>query len=142
MNSGDGFLLPEPSSADERTHFAACGLHDPAQVTGTTFDSRFVVKVEVVNNSHSQGCGNFGMDQVKLFKAALKPDSACSPYCSMYRPRAHNYDVSVTFSVPGCLNEAVELDDLDAFRKILKGVANKSLDKLLHSCGIYERRRN
>lgn len=137
MNRGDGFLLPEPSSADERTHFAACGLRDPAQVTGTTFDSRFVVEVEVVNNSHSQGCGNFGMDQVKLFKAARKPDSACNPYCSMYRPHADNYDVSVTFSVPGCLNEAVELDDLDAFRKILRGVANnKSLDKLLHSCGI------
>ena len=35
INSTEGLLLPERSGAHERADFAACGLRDPAQVTGT-----------------------------------------------------------------------------------------------------------
>ena len=97
-----------------------------------------MVEVEVVNES--SGCGNLGTDKRKLFRAAREPDSSCSPYCSLYRPRADKYDASVTFSVPVCLEKAVLLDDVDLFRKILRGLAsNKSRNDVLQDCGTLQK---
>lgn len=43
--------------------------------------------------------------------------------------------MSLTLSAPHCFDEAVKLDDLDAFRNISESVGNISAKKMFDNCG-------
>ena len=131
-----GFFLPEPLESEERNDFAACCLGDLTPVTAHIRDKRFMVAEAEISRGH--GCDRQGIVKQKLFTAVRIRDQSCEPYCSLYRPRADTFDVSVTLSVARCFEQAIDLDDLAAFRNISQSMST-SRQAVFEACGTLQK---
>ena len=67
-----------------------------------------------------------------LCEVVRKQNTSCEPWCTWYRPWSDYYDMSVTLSLPQCFDEAIALENVDAFNKVTKcadNLANEMFDK-------------
>ncbi|CAE7772956.1 Asb3, partial [Symbiodinium necroappetens] len=138
-NGSRGFFLPEPNAADDRTDFAVCLVGDLAGVKGRVAnnDSRFEVAVMEVSKGHS--CDEQATVKRKQFKTVRKHDPSCDPYCPFYRPWADTYDISATLSAPYCFDQAINVDDISAFRNISSWVEEPGRRHIFEACGTLQR---
>eukprot|EP00434_Breviolum_minutum_P032686 symbB.v1.2.028905.t1/scaffold3109.1/size64052/4 len=136
-SSNNSFFLPDPMS-NERAEYAACHLKSLTQVDGEILDSRFMVSSKEV--SKGKDCSNIGTAVMqKEFTAIRKMNKSCDPYCPFYLPWADTHDVSVTFSIPTCLDQAIDMDNVIAFRKILELSSEHYSAKIFAGCGTLQR---
>ena len=85
----------------------------------------------------SMGCGYEQLDcdgfgDEFLCEVVRKQNTSCEPWCTWYRPWSDYYDMSVTLSLPQCFDEAIALENVDAFNKVTKcadNLANEMFDK-------------
>ncbi|OLP76005.1 Ankyrin repeat and SOCS box protein 3 [Symbiodinium microadriaticum] len=138
-NGSRGFFLPEPNAADDRTDFAVCLVGDLAGVKGRVAnnDSRFEVAVMEVSKGHS--CDQKATVKRKEFKTVRKHDPSCDPYCPFYRPWADTYDISATLSASYCFDQAINVDDISAFRNISSWVGEPGRRHIFEACGTLQR---
>jgi len=124
--------------SNERAEYAACHLKSLTQVDGEILDSRFMVSFKVF--SKGKDCSNIGTAVMqKEFTAIRKMNKSCDPYCPFYLPWADTHDVSVTFSIPTCLDQAIDMDNVIAFRKILELSSEHYSAKIFAGCGTLQR---
>ena len=71
------------------------------------------------------------MGLVMLCEVVRKQDASCEPWCTWY----HYYGMSVTLSLPHCLDEAIALGNVDAFRHITKCAGNQTNNDFFDQCG-------
>lgn len=135
--SSRGFMLPDPSTSEDRADFAGCLLPDLGLVEGSVLDSRFVVEVKEV--SRGPDCSGEGALKHKQFSAVRRPSKHCDPYCSFYRAWTdRNYDVSVVLSIGACFNQAIELNNLRALHEEAEEVGGYS-PAIFGRCGTLHR---
>ena len=96
--------------------YAACGLRSLDHVNAQPSDSRFSrIEAEVVNIG--KDCFEHVVSQ-KRFLTLRKEHPDALPYGDRYLPWNENFDIAVTLSPEQCLNQAIDLDKVEALQKL------------------------
>ena len=69
-----------------------------------------------------------------LCEVVRKQNTSCEPWCTWYRPWSDYYDMSVTLSLPHCFDEAIALENVDAFNSVTKCADNQA-NEIFDACG-------
>ena len=69
-----------------------------------------------------------------LCEVVRKQNTSCEPWCTWYRPWSDYYDMSVTLSLPHCFDEAIALENVDAFNEITTCAGNQA-NEMFDTCG-------
>eukprot|EP00438_Fugacium_kawagutii_P028145 Skav213025 [mRNA] locus=scaffold2312:323272:327611:- [translate_table: standard] len=111
-----GFFLPDFDVDKKRSEYFACSLPSLDQVTAQPSDIRFSrMKTEVVNIG--KDCFDHVVSQ-KRFSSLRNESKDELPYSDRYLPWNENFDIAVTLSPEQCLNQAIDLDKVEALRKL------------------------
>jgi len=132
VSISDGFLLPNPLGSEERADLAACCVQSLDTVSASVEDSRFEVIPTVV--SKGLDCSGRATLKIKELKVVRKQNTSCEPWCTWYRPWSDYYDMSVTLSLPHCFDEAIALENVDAFNNVTKCADNQA-NEIFDACG-------
>ena len=132
VSISDGFLLPNPLGSEERADLAACCVQSLDTVSASVEDSRFEVIPTVV--SKGLDCSGRTTLKIKELKVVRKQNTSCEPWCTWYRPWSDYYDMSVTLSLPHCFDEAIALENVDAFNNVTKCAGNQA-NEIFDACG-------
>ena len=128
-------LLPEFSLSSRRSTYYECSLTGlPPQVEANTSDDRFQVEMQEMN----LGKDCFDISQHELRYSAVRNQSRSVCDACEYQPWNNNYDLAIVSSSSRCVEAAIDMNELTAFKHItswLHALSNTSRNR----CGVLQR---
>ena len=79
----------------------------------------------------------FGSPAFQKRLSAVRNESC--DYCEKYQPWSDSYDIAVTLSMQGCLNEAIDVGNFEVFKDVASLVPQELQKENQHSCAFLQR---